>query len=171
MTINKHTLWHPSNILLVFTGSAVRVWVLGAVGDYIHPAAGSPRGKGGNVIYTLIMPAPLNTPPDRSNVLDISSSFLLPLSPSFLSFCLDSPYIPNPMLIFALLAMNTEQWSCRGAAVICVREHVHVCVQNVHNRRTTLTLPLLLSLFLLPSPQSSPIKTYPLSISFHYSFV
>lgn len=134
--------------------SAVCVWVFGAVGDYIHPAAGSPRGEGGNVIYTLIMPAPLNTPPDRCNILDISSSFLLPISPSFPFFRLDPPYIPSPMPIFALLIMNTEQLRCRGAPVIWACEHV--CVQNVQNRSTTYAPPLSLSLFLLLSPQSSP---------------
>lgn len=98
----------PSNILLVSMESAVCVWVLGTVGDYIHPAVGSLRGEGGNVIYTLIMPAPLNTPADGCNILDISSFFLLTLSPSFRSLP-SIPDIPGPMLIFALLMMHTEQ--------------------------------------------------------------
>lgn len=59
------------------------------------------------------MPAPLNTPPDRCNILDISSSSFieLPFFPSFSSFLSASiPHrIPSLMLIFALLIMNTEQ--------------------------------------------------------------
>lgn len=144
------------------------VWILCAVGDYIHPAPGSPRGERGNVIYTLVMSAPLNTPPDRCNILDISSSFF---TPSFPSFRLNPIYTPSPMLIFALLIMNTEQLRCRGAAVVCVCEHFHVCVQNGQNRSASLALSMSLSLSLLLSPQSVPIKMHPLPITPLYKSV
>lgn len=150
MTVNIHTSTHTlSIILLVSTGGAVCVWVLGTAGDYIHPAAGSPRGEGGNVIYTLITRAPLNTPPDRCNILDISSSFFTPL---FSLYSLPSASIPHttpsPMLIFALLVMNTEQWRCRGAAVLCVCSCV--CAECAKQNSS-----MSLSLFLFLSPQSS----------------
>lgn len=92
-----------------------------------QPAA---RGeKGGNAIYTLIMPAPLNTCLDRCNILDISSSFFSysssPLH-SFPSFLIPRT-IRSPMPIFALHIMNTEQQRRRAAAVICARQHVYVC--------------------------------------------
>lgn len=51
-----------SDILRVSADSETWVWVLDAAGDYIHPAASRPRG-GQNVIFTLIVPAPLSTPP------------------------------------------------------------------------------------------------------------
>ena len=155
VTINIHTLWHSYPL---FCPCLACVWVLGGVDDHIHPAAGSPRGEGGNVIYTLIMPAPLNTPLDRCNILDISSSFLFPLSPSFPSFHLDPTYIPSPMLIFALLIMNTEQCRHRGAAVICVCERVHVCVQNEQNRTNTGSLPLSASVFFSSGRSLPPSK-------------
>lgn len=70
------------------------VWALRAVGDYIHLAARG--GEGGNVIYTLIMPAPLNTPLDKCNILAISSSLSLPLF-SFIPFPVSqSPVHPEP---------------------------------------------------------------------------
>lgn len=93
------------------------------------------------------MPAPLNTPLDRCNILDIASSHLLPLSLLFPSLCLNPPYIPSPLLIFALLIMDTEQRRSRGAAVIWTCEHV--CAQNVQNRGATMSLLLSFSLFLL----------------------
>lgn len=168
MTVNIHTSTHTlSIILLVSTGGAVCVWVLGTAGDYIHPAAGSPRGEGGNVIYTLITRAPLNTPPDRCNILDISSSFFTPLFfPLFPSFRLNPPYNPElPMLIFALLVMNTEQWRCRGAAVLCVCSRV--CVQNVQSRT-----PLChFHSFFFSHLNLPTIKMHPLSIPSNRSFI
>lgn len=155
MTINIHTSWHSNQIFCWCRYDSVMcVWVLCAVGDYFHPAAGSSGGEGGNVIYTLIMPAPLNTPLDKCNILDISSSLLHPHSPLFPSFCLNPPYVLSPLLIFALLIMDAEQCRCRGAAVIWV------CVQNVQNRGRTFSLSFLLSvsLFLLLLPPSTPYK-------------
>lgn len=93
------------------------VWVLATVGDYIHPTAGSPRGEGGNVIYTLIMPAPLNTPPNRCNILDFYSPF--PLH-SFL------PWAP----CWYLLSLSWIQSSADAAVPLWLHvcERVHVCV-------------------------------------------
>lgn len=42
------------------------------------------------------MPAPLNTPLDRCNILDIASSHLLPLSLLFPCLCLNPPHTSSP---------------------------------------------------------------------------
>lgn len=169
---SKHTLvtalslWYSAG---VYRRHSVYVWVLGAVGDYIHPAAGCPRGEGGNVIYTLIMPAPPNTPPDRCNILDISTSFF----PSNSHFPFHSHpsasilpcAVPSPMLIFTLLIMNTEQQRCRVQP--WSRQRAHACVQNVPNRTPPLAPASRLS---LQTPTTTPSKRI-LFFSCLYSFI
>lgn len=151
MTVNIHTSTHTlSIILLVSTGGAVCVWVLGTAGDYIHPAAGSPRGEGGNVIYTLITRAPLNTPPDRCNILDISSSFFTPLFfPLFPSFRLNPPYNPEPHADICsprheYRAVEVQRSCCALCMFTCV------CAECAKQNSS-----MSLSLFLFLSPQSS----------------
>lgn len=78
--------------MLVSIDGAVCVWAFAAVGDYIHPAVDTPRGQGENVIYALIMPAPPNTPSDRCNIFDISSSFI---------------YSPSPVIPFLFSQLHT----------------------------------------------------------------
>lgn len=113
---------------------------LTAVVTYIHPAASSPKG-GENVIYTLIMPAPLNTPLARCNILDISTFFLLPLSPSFPSFHI------NPHTSWApcwyLLSSSWIQ-SSASAEVLLWSVYVFMCVWSIC---TTPCFCQLLSLF------------------------
>lgn len=63
MKINIQTLWQSIEYSAgVYRRSSmcVNAWCLGR--SY---SSSSPKGEGGEVIYTLIMPAPLNTPPDR----------------------------------------------------------------------------------------------------------
>lgn len=86
VTRNINTLWQSNAVLYYYARDCgLCLCGLTAVGAYIHSAASSPKG-GENVIYTLIMPAPLNTPLARCNILDISTSLSLPLSSSFSAF-------------------------------------------------------------------------------------
>lgn len=86
VTRNINTLWQSNAVLCYYARDCgLCLCGLTAVGAYIHSAASSPKG-GENVIYTLIMPAPLNTPLARCNILDISTSLSLPLSSSFSAF-------------------------------------------------------------------------------------
>lgn len=161
---SKHTLvtalslWYSAG---VYRRHSVYVWVLGAVGDYIHPAAGCPRGEGGNVIYTLIMPAPLNTPPDRCNILDISTSFFplqLPFSLSFPSFRLDPPLCsPEPHADIYSPHHEYRAAEVQGAAVItptCSRMCAECAKQDSASRSGVPSLA--------PNPHHHPIKTHPL---------
>lgn len=166
MTVNIHTSTHTlSIILLVSTGGAVCVWVLGTAGDYIHPAAGSPRGEGGNVIYTLITRAPLNTPPDRCNILDISSSFFTPLFfPLFPSFRLNPPYNPEPHADICsprheYRAVEVQRCCCALCMFMCV---CRMCKAELLYVTFTLSFSLT-SIFppskciLYPSPPIAPL--------------
>lgn len=165
VTRNINTLWQSNAVLCYYARDCgLRLCGLTAVGAYIHPAASSPKG-GENVIYTLIMPAPLNTPLARCNILDISTSLPLPLSPSF------SPFHINPHTSWApcwyLLSSSWIQSSTSADVLlwsVCIFMYVcSIC--------TTPRLCQLLSLFFFFLCLNHLIKMHPQSIYSHYCFM
>lgn len=98
-------------------------------------SSSSLRGQGESVIYTLIMPAPSNTPPDSCTILDVSSSFFfwlylslsLPLSHcSHLSASITS-------IFWARCWYLLSSWLQSRAAAVLLWS-VQVNVEKAHSR-------------------------------------